>query len=1043
MATLDERAAEIMARREAGPAVEKPSLDERAAAIAAKRASGGGGLGGAPAPVDPNALSSKLGGAVDRMQANLGGTVEAFGEAGGSEFLQSYGKQLRDENLAEAAKYGKPDQGLSVYDVDWGNFGSIAQYVEDLGIETAPSMAGITAGALAGQKVGSIAGAPGRAVGGLVGGFFSSLGINVGAVQNAIKEHDPDAVSPWHAIGSGAGMAALDAGALSVLLKPITRTLGPDAVMAGLLKQNVPAEVATGLVKGAMMEGAVGAAQGAIGNVGATKGANKSFDQDHFVEEVINGLVGGAMMGGVVGGAAHGIGAVNNNNMTEGSAVEQAGPSTDTDRQGVLGKVWSTMGGKSTDMLEGLANASPTARKLVEKFTPDMSGRTASAKTLFEDADMMAGKWRQNLEEVTSGKSEKELLELTDRISRPKAELEEGDLKVREMLDEVYHEAKARGLDDIGYVEGHLPTRLDPEQIAGRREEFIQDIMASDAKATPESAAKQIDNWIEKTSRDDAEAAPVVDRLITENTTTQELEAMASARKDKDDPENLKYRLGQGHTTPEFGHLEKSRSFPNVPQHVLNKYTKEQTGKQRVEAIKDYFEGAAHRLAAVEDFGAKGEKVNFQIAKAVKEAQSQGRAVPKLEIDRMYDLYDAYYGLHGRVKDARIRQAQSTLGAIMTVKTLPLAALSSISEFVTPAIRGDVAAAMASLAPTFNAIAHDFKRTLLKGVPRTEFAQVASEANITFDAATSVAAERLGANMLSRNMSKMTRNFFILNGLSLVTHVNRVYAAKTADHIIARNYQALAAGLPIDSAKGRYYQNQLRSIGINLNTNADAVALHSPSTPSQVKAAWDARVLGVRRFVDQTVLEPNLGSTPLWMNEGRYQSLAMLKRYPAAFGNTMLPALRRKFSAQYSGSNSRAAAGFMGSVFTVGLVIGIGYIQDTLKQIAKTGEMDSDDQRSEEQRFMDVINQTLSPLQLSLFMDFFSAPRYGSDPVSAVAGPMAGFGKDTGMAAYKTIQSFADEPTAGYAVQYLWQQTPARFFKPVKEAIDGELGLNP
>ena len=297
--------------------------------------------------------------------------------------------------------------------------------------------------------------------------------------------------------------------------------------------------------------------------------------------------------------------------------------------------------------------------------------------------------------------------------------------------------------------------------------------------------------------------------------------------------------------------------------------------------------------------------------------------------------------------------------------------------------------------------------------------------------------------MLSKKMTKMTRNFFILNGLSLVTHVNRVYSAKVADTIIQRNLLALSSGLSVDSAKGRYYQNQLRSIGLDVNTTADAMALNSPSGPSQVKAAWDARVLGVRRFVDQTVLEPNLGSTPLWMNEGRYQSIAMLKRYPAAFGNTMLPALRRKFSAQYAGSNQRAAAGFVGAAFTVGMIIGIGYIQDMLKQTAKTGELDPEDTRTELQRFMDVINQTLSPLQMSLVMDFFAAPRYGSDPVSAVAGPMAGFAKDTAMASYKTIQSFADDPTGGYAVQYLWGQTPARFFKPAKEAIDSELGLNP
>lgn len=1041
MATMDERAAAILARRQASPAVERPSMDDRAAALMARRAEGGSAR--VPAPVDPEAFSSKMGAAVDRMQANMGGTVEAVGEAAGSQYLQDTGKQIREDNLKEAEQYGTPEQGLSVYDVDWGNAGSIGTYLKDIGIETAPNMGVIAGSAMAGQKAGAIAGPIGRTVGGVVGGFLGSFGINVGTVQNAIKQHDPDAKSPWHALGSGAAMAALDAGAMHLLLKPFTKTFGPDVVYQNLIKQDVAKEAALGLVKGSLMESPIGAAQGAIGNVGASSGAGKDFDESHFVEEVLNGAVGGALMGGTLGAVTHGAGAVRNNEHVAGSAIAEDTSTGDTSPQGMFGKVFSTLGGKSTDMLQGLANVSPTAKDFVESFTADMSGKTASKKTLFEDADMMAGKWRQGLEKVTEGKSDAELLALTERLSEPKSKLSPEDLKVRESLDDVYHEAKARGLEDIGYVEGHMPFRIDGETLAARRDEMVQDILKHDAKATEESANKQIDNWFEKTSRDEEGMSPPIDRLITENSTTEELEAMQSARKDKEDPENLKYRFGQGQTTPEFGHLEKSRSFPNVPQTVLNKYAKEQTGKERIEAIKDYFEGGAHRLSAVSEFGAKGEKANFKIAKAVKESQMAGRPVSKLEIDRMYDLYDAYYGLHGRVKDARLRQAQSALGAAMTVKTLPLAALSSLSEFVTPAIRGDISAAMAGLAPTFAQIARDFKGVLFKGVPRTEFSQVAAEANITFDAATSVAAERLGANMLSRNMSKMTRNFFILNGLSLVTHINRVYSAKVADGIIGRNLLALSSGLDVTSAKGRYYQNQLRSIGININTNADAIALNSPQGPSQVKAAWDARVLGVRRFVDQTVLEPNLGSTPMWMNEGRYQSIAMLKRYPAAFGNTMLPALRRKFSSQYAGSNSRAASGFVGAAFTVGLVVGLGYIQDMLKQVAKTGELDSDDTRSEQQRFMDVINQTLSPLQMSLVMDFFAAPRYGSDPVTAVAGPMAGFAKDTAMASYKTIQSFADDPTAGYAVQYLWGQTPARFFKPAKEAIDSELGLNP
>ncbi|UMO76452.1 putative structural protein [Pseudomonas phage BroderSalsa] len=1037
MATLDERAAAILAKREQGVTVDRPSLDDRAAEIMAKRGTSQGLLGEV-APVDPNSASSKLGAAVDRYQASLGGTVEALGEATGSQYLTDTGKQLRDENLAEAAKYGQPDQGMSYKDVNWEDLGSVGTFLKDIGIETAPSMAQVMGGAVAGQQVGGMAGGYGRAVGGTIGGFLGALGVNVGQVQNAIKEHDPDAKSPWHALGAGAAMSTLDAGGASLLLRPFVKNLGEDVVYNGLVKQGLAKEAALDLIKGATVESGIGAAQGAIQGVAAAKGAGKELDTDLIVEDMINNAIGGALLGGTVGGAASVAGNAMHNSRVEGSAKEIVPGTPDTDPQSVPGKIWSTMGGRSTDMLQGLGEASPTARQFIEDFNPDQSGQTATRKTIFEDADLLAGNWRTQVDEATAGLSKRELDSLMDEVSTPGKQLGERAQALRNTLDDVYNEAQARGLENIGYVEGHLPLRVDEGIVKKDKAAFIDTITPYyESKA---SATKVVDDWLAASGKD-PETAPPIDRLVTENTTTGDLEIMQAQRKDKADPDTMKYRFGQGSTTPEFGHLEKSRAFGNVPQNVLNKFAKEQTGKERLEAVKDYFEGAAHRLAYVDRFGAKGEVANANIAKAVYEAQANGRPVPKIEIDRMYDLLDAYNGLKGRVKDRRIRTAQSTLGAALTIKTLPLATLSSLTEFMTPAIRGDVASAMRALIPTFGAIAHDAKRVLFKGVPRTEFAQVASEANITFDAATSVAAERLGANMLSRGASKVTRQFFILNGLSLITQVNRTYAAKTADIIIQRNLRALSSGLSVNSAKGRYYQNQLRSMGIDVQTNAQAVALYSPSSPSQTQAAWDARVLGIKRFVDQSVLEPNLATTPLWMNEGKFQLLAMLKRYPAAFGNTMLPAIARKFSPQYAGSNSRAAAGLVGASFVVGMILGLGYLQDMLKMVMKTGEVDYDDDRDERQVFQDVINTTLTPLQMGLVMDFFSAPRYGSDPVSSVAGPAAGAAKEGAMAAYRTIQSFADDPTSGYAVKFLWEQTPARFFRPAKEAINSEFGI--
>lgn len=120
------------------------------------------------------------------------------------------------------------------------------------------------------------------------------------------------------------------------------------------------------------------------------------------------------------------------------------------------------------------------------------------------------------------------------------------------------------------------------------------------------------------------------------------------------------------------------------------------------------------------------------------------------------------------------------------------------------------------------------------------------------------------------------------------------------------------------------------------------------------------------------------------------------------------------------------------------MMLGLGYVQDELKQIAKSGEVDYEETRSETQRFADVVNTVAMPLQASMIMDFFASPRYGSDPVSTTLGPAAGMAKDVVQGGYRTIQSLEDNPSAGIIGQTLLKQTPIRPFKWATEYIAGE-----
>ncbi len=289
-------------------------------------------------------------------------------------------------------------------------------------------------------------------------------------------------------------------------------------------------------------------------------------------------------------------------------------------------------------------------------------------------------------------------------------------------MDRVPQDAKKAGIDNVGYIDGYMPFRPDTQKIVENRPQFEADI--APYVKDPRQA---VDDYIEKVSQPQATNAPKIDRLVQYNPLTSAWEVQKQFTK-AGDPDTMRGKFAQGTVPPKFSNLEFSRAFNDVPQEVMNRWAHEQTPKQKVEAVNDYFEGAAHRLAFADRFGPRGEKGNAQIAKAVAQAQIAGRPVSKAEVDQMYGLLDAYNGMYGRIQSDSIRNAQSIGSAFLTIKSLPLATLSSLVEFTTPAIRGNIVDALASVIPTMSQIAKDSVATLFKGSPRSEWSKLSSEA---------------------------------------------------------------------------------------------------------------------------------------------------------------------------------------------------------------------------------------------------------------------------------------------------------------------------
>lgn len=991
---------------------------------------------------DPNSFGSAVGRGVDTMQANFGGTVEALGEISGSQYLQDSGKEIREEQLEQAAQYGQPEVD-SYKDVDLDDLSSVGQYLSNTVGSMAPAlgttMAAMGGGALAGEKMGAAFGIPGRIAGPIVGGFLASFGINTGAMQNEIKALDPNKQAPWTSVAFGTGAGVLDTLGVKSLVSPLLKHVAPEIIYQNAVAAGIPKIMAldgikqaiAGSAKGAATEGAISATtEGAQGYL-AGKVTDHEISADDLLERSINAAIGGAVGGGIARGGSEILDTVMSNAHAAGTAAPTAkftdGP---TEEGGFLTKVWQMGGREATAPLEPLARVAPEAEKFIREFRPDPTGEKATGKTVFEDYELRSGKWNSEVTDIFHGKNDAQKAAIIDEASLPRAQVQSPEaLRLRKVLDEAPADAVKSGLK-VGLIDGYMPFRPDVSKIEANRPQFEAEIAPYIKDPTA-----AVDEYIATINTPRANNAPQVDRLVQQDPTTGKWVAMKAQRK-ANNPETLRGKFAQGSVPPKFSNLEFSRSFNEVPQSVMNKWAQEETPKQRIQAVHDYFHGAAHRIAFTDRFGESGEKANKQIATAVAQAQKAGRNVSKAEVDQMYGILDAYNGMHGRIQSDSIRNAQSVASAFLTIKSLPFAALSSLVEFTTPAIRGNVVDAIASVIPTFAQVATNLRKTLFKGSPRSDWAKLAADTGIDLASTQNVLAERLGSTMFNRGSATAMKHFFMANGLTLLTHTQRIYAAKTGERIYNDAIYKLSLGIDLTSAKGAQLQRQLRTMGLEINSQAEAMAHYSPSNPSEVRAAREAKLLAIRRFTSQTILEPNSADLPLWMNNGHMQLLAQLKRYPTAYTNIILPQLIRKMRPSYQGSYTGAAAATVGLTFILGAMIGIGYLQDELKQWTKAGMEEPDDQRTEGQRFMDVLNSVGTPMQMQYVMNMFNAPRYVSDPVSANLGPIAGLIKEGAQAGYNTVSHFEEEPTSGYIWQFLYKQVPViNQLKPGKEAV--------
>jgi hypothetical protein len=302
--------------------------------------------------------------------------------------------------------------------------------------------------------------------------------------------------------------------------------------------------------------------------------------------------------------------------------------------------------------------------------------------------------------------------------------------------------------------------------------------------------------------------------------------------------------------------------------------------------------------------------------------------------------------------------------------------------------------------------------------------KLAADMNITYKAAINTMAERTNDAMLGGAAATAGKWFYQLNGQTPLLHAYRVGAVVQGHTIVKRNLLTLASGANPKSQKATYYRNQLRTLGIDIETREQAMELYAPQGEGQRQFAEEKIALAVRRFVDMSHFDPTASNTALWMHDGNFKAFSGLKKYASALTNNLMPQIARKFNSNYTGGGLHAGGAMTSLVGTMAAMLVFGAGMDYFKRYLR-GKGDETDNRTLVQKWVDVASLSWAPLPASFLADLIGAARYGKSFTEVAVGPLGGTIDDL----MPSITKLAEDPTKGHIWDVFVKATPLNTFK--------------
>lgn len=513
---------------------------------------------------------------------------------------------------------------------------------------------------------------------------------------------------------------------------------------------------------------------------------------------------------------------------------------------------------------------------------------------------------------------------------------------IRSMLDAALKHMKAAGVD-VGEVKGgYYPREFDVDAVMRDGKGFIEAAATAyrDAGMTPEAARLA--------------AKELHDGFIYGETSTL-------------------FRTERGATSAPF---LKGRVFGkgiDSETHPLNRFLISDPAL----ALGKYFERVAKRAEIARRFGDNFEKWKDTADKITEEGGGAG-------LQKLTDYVAMSAGIKKPgVSEGALRASSiaRTWGALMFLEK---ATLSSISEFVVPAIR----------AGNVLDVGRSFKNTVVDLFGKTKSADerraFAEDLGlISGHISSALASARFaGGEPMGRVESQVLDRFFKRTGLNQWTDATRVAGADIARTFIRR----LAKDMEKDGNLSKRY---LAELGVPTEQAKDFAAYvmkrgdGMPTAGMLDGSLGDVYRVAVRKFVAGAIMDPNSSSRPKWMNHPLGAVVGQLQAFNYAFYENVLKRNMRLLKDAATDENytmAERAQMVMPTLMLpmlVAVAYGVGEARD-----AVFGDPEKRAKETGTEKIIKAVSRGAPIAPIDPFVNYLTAARYGRSFTEAASGPV-------------------------------------------------------